>query len=124
MEGGGRRPPLPDKEFFTIGETCRIAQVPPHTLRYWETQFRLLRPVRRESGHRRFTRRDVETVLQIKDLLRNKRMTVSGARKVLARQWRGGRTAKDASRALPLSAIKLLREVRDEIRRIVSDLSR
>ena len=57
---------IPDKDYFSIGETSRLTQVKPHVLRYWESEFRLLRPARRESGHRKFTRRDVDTILKIK----------------------------------------------------------
>ena len=121
----GRRLLLPDKEYFNIGEACRILQIPPHTLRYWETQFRLFRPIRRESGHRRYTRRDMETALKIKELLRDRKMTAAGARKALAGMRRGGRTAAagNGGGSLPAPAAKLLREVREELRRIVSDLS-
>ena len=121
----GRRLLLPDKEYFNIGEACRILQVPPHTLRYWESQFKLFRPIRRESGHRRYTRRDMETALQIKDLLRDKKMTAAGARKALAGMRRGGRTtaAGNGGGGLPMPAAKLLREIRDDLRRIVSELS-
>ncbi|HVE12752.1 MAG TPA: MerR family transcriptional regulator [Elusimicrobiota bacterium] len=112
------RPPLPDKEYFNIGEACRIAQIPPYTLRYWESRFGVLRPVRRESGHRRYTRKDMETILRIKELLQDRKMTVAGARKVLF-----GR-AKAEGAPLPAgtansAASKALREARDELRKIL-----
>ena len=121
----GRRLLLPDKEYFNIGEACRILQVPPHTLRYWESQFKLFRPIRRESGHRRYTRRDMETAIRIKELLHDKKMTAAGARKALAGMRRGGRTtpAGNGGGKLPAPAAKFLREIRDDLRRIVSTLS-
>lgn len=113
------RPPIPDRDYFNIGEACRIAQVPPHTLRYWESRFGALRPLRRESGHRRYTRRDVETILQIKELLHERKMTVAGAKRVLL----GGQRAPSpapAAGASPALA-KALREAREEIRRILEE---
>ena len=112
---------LPDKELFNIGEACRILQVPAHTLRYWETRLRLLRPVRRESGHRRYTRRDIEKALRIKDLLENHKMTPAGVRRVLSGRSRPGGGAGPAA-GLPPIAVRRLKEARDELRRIASDL--
>lgn len=114
-------PPLPDKDFFTMGEVCRIAQVPAHTLRYWEGRFGALRPARRNGGHRRYSRHDVETIFRIKSLL-SEGLTPAGVRKAL----------RDRSRAqpeLPLAAentaaLKLLREVRRELQALVDELSK
>ncbi len=119
------RPLLPDKEFFNIGEASRILQIPSYTLRYWESQFRVLRPTRRHSGHRRFTRRDLETAFLIRDLLHIKKMTVAGARKALARRQRGGRIVRNNGSAerLPQGAVKLVRQVRDELKRLAAELS-
>ncbi len=119
------RPLLPDKEFFNIGEASRILQIPSYTLRYWEAQFRVLRPTRRHSGHRRFTRRDLETAFLIRDLLHIKKMTVAGARKALARRQRGGRIVRSGATAgrLPHGALKRIRQVRDELKRLAAELS-
>jgi DNA-binding transcriptional MerR regulator len=84
-------PPIPDKEFFSIGEVSRIAQVPAYVLRYWESEFKLLRPARRVSGQRKYIRKDVELVFQVKDLLYNRKFTIAGAKKLLL----GDRRKKD-----------------------------
>jgi DNA-binding transcriptional MerR regulator len=121
---GGQKPLLPEKEYFNIGEACRVLQVPAHTLRYWEQQFKLLRPTRRNSGHRRYTRRDMETAFQIKDLLQNKKMTAAGARKALAGRQRGGRLpGSPAGAGVPPGLVKLLRQVRDDVAKLSADLS-
>jgi len=116
---------LPDKEYFNIGEACRILQVPPYTLRYWESKFRVLRPTRRQSGHRRFTRRDMETAFLIKDLLQNKKMTVGGARQELAARQRGGRVTKSGAPGAGLApgALKLLRQIREDLKRLAAEMS-
>jgi DNA-binding transcriptional MerR regulator len=120
---GPDRPLLPDKEFFTAGEAGSITQVPVHTLRYWESQFKALRPVRRASGHRRYTRGDIDTILRIRDLLRGRRLTTAGARKALNEASRTAREAKDGEKGMSAQAVRLLREVRDELKALAADLS-
>jgi len=76
-------PELPDKLFFSIREVSEICGVEPHVLRYWETEFKHLKPVKK-SGNRRFYRqRDVYTVFQIKHLLYDMNFTIRGAKKRL-----------------------------------------
>jgi DNA-binding transcriptional MerR regulator len=72
-----------DKEFFTIGEISQITLVSKHVLRYWEKKFNLLRPIRKNSGQRRYCTNDVELIFKIKDLLYNKKYTIHGAKKYL-----------------------------------------
>lgn len=120
-------PFLPDRDYFTMREASRLAQVPPHTLRFWESKFGELKPSRRDGGHRRYSRADLELILEIKDLLRRKKMTVAGARRALIDRRRG-KTGFDA----PLSAQapgdnaqgKLLREVRKELKAILEEMGR
>ena len=118
------RPPLPDRDYFNIGEASRIAQVPEYTLRYWETQFRALRPVRRESGHRRYTRRDMEAIFRIKELLQDRKMTVEGARRALLARAAVQRQSPARGIEMNAQALKLLRGVREELREIIAELSR
>src|SRR5947209_2725688 len=75
---------IPDKLYFRIGDVSRLAGVPPYVLRYWETEFPTISPKKSGTGHRLFRRKDVETVLEIKRLLYEKRFTIEGARKALA----------------------------------------
>ena len=106
-----------------MGEASRIAQVPSHTLRYWESRVGLLKPARRSSGHRRYTREDLEMILRIKDLLHRRRMTVAGARRALIEGRRGPRPSEAAPPGgLPASTLKLLREVRKELASLVKEL--
>jgi DNA-binding transcriptional MerR regulator len=74
---------LPDKPYFKIGEAARLAGVKPFVLRYWETEFRSLRPEKTKSGQRLYRRRDVELVLRIRKLLHDERFTIEGARQRL-----------------------------------------
>ncbi len=75
---------IPDKLFFRIGEVSQLVGVEAYVLRYWETEFRGLSPKKSDTGQRMFRRKDVELLLQIKDLLYNRKFTIEGARKVLA----------------------------------------
>ena len=81
----------PEKNIFSIGEASQMTQVAPYVMRYWETEFRLLRPSRRESGQRYYSRKDLETILEIKDLLYVKRFTIPGAKKFLSDEKRSAR---------------------------------
>lgn len=77
--------PVPDKNYFTIGEISRLCKVKQHVLRYWEREFGELQPQRRGNGNRRYYRRqDVYLVRQISDLLRRQRYTIDGARRQLS----------------------------------------
>jgi DNA-binding transcriptional MerR regulator len=74
---------LPDKEYFKIGEVAALAGVETHVLRYWETEFRAIRPEKTRSNQRLYRRRDVETILQIKRLLHDEGFRIDGAKRRL-----------------------------------------
>jgi DNA-binding transcriptional MerR regulator len=86
------QPEIPEKLYFRIGEVSRLVGVAPYVLRYWETEFPALTPKKSGAGHRFYRRKDVELLLQIKQLLYEKRFTIEGARKHL------GASAKPAAR--------------------------
>jgi DNA-binding transcriptional MerR regulator len=83
-------PELPDKLYFKIGEVAKIVGVKPYVLRYWESEFSVVRPAKARSQHRVYRRRDVETLLGIKDLLYNQRYTIEGAKRRLRELQRAG----------------------------------
>jgi DNA-binding transcriptional MerR regulator len=72
------------KLYYRIGEVSEIVGVQPHVLRYWETEFRSIRPQKSSKGQRVYSRRDVEKLLRVKDLLKNQGFTIAGARKQLS----------------------------------------
>jgi len=74
---------LPDKLYYKIGEVAAIVGVKPYVLRYWESEFNIIKPAKTRSKHRLYRRRDVETLLEIKRLLHEQRFTIEGARKYL-----------------------------------------
>ena len=69
-----------DKRYFRIGDASRIIGVEPYVLRYWESEFPQLKPSRADSKQRTYQRKDLETLLEIKRLLYEERMTIEGAK--------------------------------------------
>jgi DNA-binding transcriptional MerR regulator len=77
-------PQIPeDKRYFRIGEVSRIVGVEPYVLRYWESEFPLIRPLRADTNQRTYQRKDLEIILEIKRLLYDERLTIEGARQRL-----------------------------------------
>ncbi len=113
---------IPDKRYFRIGEVSELAETKPYVLRYWETEFPLLKPTKSPTGHRLYRREDVEMVLAIKRLLYEQGFTIEGARKRLAEEVNGGRTmAPPAAAKLETSP---LRAIQRELEAILTLLSR
>lgn len=74
---------IPDKLYFRIGDVAELCNLPAYVLRFWETEFPQLKPVKSSTGQRMYRRKDVENVLQIKKLLYEQGFTISGARQHL-----------------------------------------
>lgn len=75
---------LPPKLFFRIGEVAGLVGVEPHVLRYWEREFRSIRPTKSAKGQRVYSRKDVENLLRVRDLLYRDGFTIAGAKKRLS----------------------------------------
>lgn len=75
--------PIPNKEYFRIGEVSRIVGVEPYVIRYWESEFKSVRPIRTSADQRLYRKKDVQELLLIKNLLYTEKFTISGARKQL-----------------------------------------
>ena len=75
--------PLPDKLYFKIGEVAKLIGVKPYVVRYWETEFSVLRPGKTRARHRLYRRKDVEVLLEIRRLLYTERYTIEGAKRRL-----------------------------------------
>ncbi len=89
---------VPNKLFFKIGEVCEITDTQPYVLRYWESEFPALAPAKNSSGQRIYRRKDIETVLRIKQLLYEEGFTIAGAKKRLEAEL-SGRGATPSSMA-------------------------
>lgn len=113
---------IPDKLYFRIGEVSELARTKPYVLRYWETEFPMLKPVKSPSGHRLYRRQDVETVFEIKRLLYEKGFTIEGARKELAGNSKSSAEQKHLFRATLDGG--QLNAIRRELESILTLLSR
>ena len=111
-----------DKLYYRIGEVETLTGVPAYVLRYWESEFRLLRPKKNPGGQRVYRRRDVELVLRIKALLYDERLTLEGAKKRLRDEARRG--PQQLQLDLPgATYAAALRRVRDRLLRLRGKLA-
>src|SRR6476620_7598391 len=74
---------IPEKLYFRIGEVAKLCRLPAYVLRFWETEFPQLKPIKSSTGQRMYRRKDVESVLRIKKLLYDEGFTIAGARQQL-----------------------------------------
>lgn len=112
---------VPDKLYFRIGEVARLCHLPAYVLRFWETEFPLLKPGKSGTGQRMYRRRDVENVLRIKKLLYDDGFTIAGARQQLRVEAKATRSQE----ALPFPAAHTaeLKRMGHELREILGILS-
>ena len=131
---------IPNKLFFKIGEVCELTDTQPYVLRYWESEFPALAPAKNSSGQRIYRRKDIETVLRIKQLLYEEGFTIAGAKKRLESESGGRGATPSAMASLPETVVTnvaappegvpsdemraLLREVRDELRGMLTLLDK
>jgi len=125
---------IPDKLYYKIGEVAKFTGIKTHVLRYWETEFKAIRPNKSRSNQRLYRKQDVDLILHLKDLLYNQGFTIAGARKKLREKPAKGPevpvvenpTNKAADQlALPLAASvdpKILKEIRQDILRLKKSL--
>ena len=99
---------------YKIGEVCKIADVQPYVLRYWETEFPALAPNKSGGGQRLYTRREIDTILRIKQLLYSEGFTIAGAKKKLETD-----EAPAAPTEAPKDLTRALLEVKKELRGIL-----
>ena len=133
---------IPNKLFFKIGEVCEITDTQPYVLRYWESEFPALAPAKNSSGQRIYRRKDIETVLRIKQLLYEEGFTIAGAKKRLEAELGGRGPTPSAMASLPDTVVTtveaapapadpssdparaVLLEVRDHLRGILTLLDK
>ena len=108
---------IPEKAYFRIGEVSRILRVEPYVIRYWETEFKTVKPVRTKADQRLYRKKDVEELLTIRNLLYQQRFTINGAKKQLMKKSGDDESVLTASHHEKLILIK--RELQ-QIRNIMS----
>ena len=131
-----------EKELYRIGDVSKITALKPFVLRYWETEFPMLQPIKSPSGHRLYRQEDVDMVLKIKRLLYDEGFTIAGARRHLREQNGGagaatanpevqvagsvthGQAHSHAENATDLLSRKMLLDLRDSLRAFLTLLER
>lgn len=107
-------PVIPDKMYFKIGEVSDITGLEAHVLRFWESEFKNIKPRRTSTGQRMYRKNDIELILYIKNLLHNEKFTIQGARKYLE---------TDAGQAKMTPSVKMdvtyIRSELEEIRKML-----
>ena len=117
---------IPNKLFFKIGEVCELTETQPYVLRYWESEFQALAPAKNSSGQRIYRRRDIETVLRIKELLYDEGFTIAGAKKRLEVELQGRPETPQSQAAEGVNepGRATLKQVRDQLKEILTLLDR
>jgi DNA-binding transcriptional MerR regulator len=87
--------PVTKKVYYSIGEVCDLTGLKPHVLRYWETQFEVLRPTKNRAGNRVFRSREIEVIMLVKRLLYEQKYTIEGANKRLLEMRSGGKLEEE-----------------------------
>ena len=113
---------IPDKLYFKIGEVSKITGVEPYILRYWESEFKLVKPYRTKSNQRLYRKKDLEAILKIKKMLYDQKFTIAGAKKRLKQN-----SVQETQLHLNFSQKKYidsLLEIKDEIKEIYDILEK
>src|SRR5437899_1504188 len=112
---------IPDKLYFRIGEVAGLCRLPAYVLRFWETEFPQLKPVKSSTGQRMYRRRDVENVVRIKQLLYEEGYTIAGARQHLRDEGKGEK--KQAALPFATNSPANLRQIRQDLQDILTILT-
>lgn len=112
---------IPDKLYFRIGEVATLCQLPAYVLRFWESEFPQLKPVKSGTGQRMYRKRDVESVLRIKLLLYEQGFTIAGARQQLRTENKSDKT--QTAIPFPSQSAPELQHIRQGLREILNLLS-
>ncbi len=114
-----------EEKLYKIGEVCKLADLQPYVLRYWETEFPQLSPNKSGGGQRLYTRAELDTILRIKDLLYKEGFTIAGAKKRLEQETAepvAATPATPAAAAPPSLSGDVLADVKRELRELLKML--
>jgi DNA-binding transcriptional MerR regulator len=112
---------IPDKLYFRIGEVATLCRLPAYVLRFWESEFPQLRPIKSSTGQRMYRKRDVESVLRIKQLLYEQGFTISGARQQLRAETKSDKT--QTAIPFPTQSAPEIQHIRQGLKEILDLLS-
>jgi DNA-binding transcriptional MerR regulator len=112
---------IPDKLYFRISEVSKLTGLEPYVLRYWESEFKLIKPIRTKSRHRLYRRKDLNIILEIKRLLYEEQYTIAGAKKRLEDIIREEKS--EASAPQKVDPKKVLLDAIEELKSLRASLS-
>ena len=112
---------IPDKLYFRIGEVATLCHLPAYVLRFWESEFPQLKPVKGSTGQRMYRKRDVESVLRIKQLLYEQGFTIAGARQQLRTESKTDKS--QTAIPFPSHSASEIQHIRQGLREILNLLS-
>jgi DNA-binding transcriptional MerR regulator len=110
------------KLYYRIGEVASIVGVEPHVLRYWETEFRSIRPQKSRKGQRVYSRKDVDKLLRVKDLLYTQGFTIAGARKRLRERGQEPVEPEASPQGAAATLRQALLDVREDLKAVLAEL--
>ena len=112
------------KLYYSIGEVSKITDLKQYVLRYWETEFKQLNPNKNKAGNRTYRQKDIDTILEIKNLLYKEKFTIEGARKMLSQPSKEVKVATKTEKKVITTGVntKILEKVRNDLKSILDDL--
>ena len=112
------------KLYYSIGEVSKITDLKQYVLRYWETEFKQLNPNKNKAGNRTYRQKDIDTILEIKNLLYKEKFTIEGARKMLSQPSKEVKVATKTEKNVITKGVnsKILEKIRNDLKSILDDL--
>ena len=112
------------KLYYSIGEVSKITDLKQYVLRYWETEFKQLNPNKNNAGNRPYRQKDIDTILEIKNLLYKEKFTIEGARKMLSQPSKENKVATKTEKKVITTGVntKILEKIRNDLKSILDDL--
>ena len=120
LDGVGGPESIARKAYYSIGDVCELTGLKPHVLRYWETQFEVLKPNKNRAGNRVYRPKDIEVIVLVKRLLYDEKYTIEGARQKLLELRRGGDLQEEREEVL---RPEFLAHMKRELRELLAVLS-
>ena len=112
------------KLYYSIGEVSKITDLKQYVLRYWETEFKQLNPNKNKAGNRTYRQKDIDIILEIKNLLYKEKFTIVGARKMLSLPSKEVKVVTKTEKKVITSGVnkKTLEKIRNDLKSILDDL--
>ena len=112
------------KLYYSIGEVSKITDLKQYVLRYWETEFKQLNPNKNKAGNRTYRQKDIDTILEIKNLLYKEKFTIEGARKMLSQPSKEVKVVTKTEKKVITTGVnkKTLEKIRNDLKSILDDL--